>query len=99
MTYAAAGLAQRDYLWVADSDKRARWSAAIVDYLRRSPHAGDTAENIARWWLRANPAEFAEIAAALTDLEKHGMVRRWTAGDGRDHYRIGQALLDAMRTR
>ena len=84
---------------MADSDNRAIWSAAIVDYLRRSPHAGDTAASIARWWLHATPAEFAQVADALIELEKQQMVKRWTAADGREHYRIGEALLGTKRTR
>lgn len=70
---------------------------AIIDYLRRSPHAGDTAEGIARWWLGAAPADLGQVADALNGLERLQIVQRWIAADGREQYRIGPALLGEMQ--
>jgi hypothetical protein len=76
-----------------------KWTGAIVEYLRRNPHAGDTAVGIARWWLGATPAEFAQVEDALRSLELQHIVTRWVAADGREHYRIGPVLLAAVVAR
>jgi hypothetical protein len=83
--------------WKVDFECPARWSTAIVAYLRRAPHAGDTAEGIARWWLGAAPDEFGRVADALNRLERLQVVQRWTSADGREHFRIGPALLADLK--
>lgn len=65
---------------------------AIIEYLRRNPRAGDSAEGIARWWLGAAPGEFSEVASALSCLERLSYVQRWVTTDARAQYRIGPAL-------
>lgn len=50
---------------------------AILRYLHGHPHAVDTAEGIARWWLPAkHPADTRLVEAALDRLEAQGLVRR-----------------------
>lgn len=68
------------------------WAVMIAAYLARSPHAGDTVEGIARWWLGADPADWPQIQLALLCLERDRAVVRYIAADGREHFRIGPGL-------
>ena len=68
-----------------------------MDYLRRTPRAGDTADGITRWWLGAPAEALPQVAAALDGLVREGLVERWVAPDGREQYRIGPALLGQMQ--
>lgn len=70
---------------------------AIVEYLCQAPHAGDTAEGIARWWLGAAPEEFDQVTDALIGLVRLQLVQRWIAADGREHFSIGPALLADLK--
>lgn len=48
----------------------------ILNYLRRNPDAGDTLEDIAKWWLEMERIESSvdEVADVLESLVKQGMV-------------------------
>jgi hypothetical protein len=71
---------------VADGDNWLRRVAEVEDYLRRNPLACDTLEGIARWWV-GDEADVDDIEAALNWMERHGLVERVVAADGRVRFR------------
>ena len=55
---------------------------AILRYLHSHPHAADTVEGIAKWWLPPEKCADARIvAAALARLEAQGLVHRRANAD------------------
>ena len=72
----------------ADPDS---WAASVADYLRDHPHASDSAEGIARWWLGAPVAEWPRIRQALKSMVSDGRLECHVASDGREHYRRAAA--------
>lgn len=60
---------------------------ALVAYLSAHPQASDTAEGMARWWLRDDAIEVARLEQALELMEQGGLMERTTAGDGRVRWR------------
>jgi len=57
-------------------------------YLRSNPHACDTVDAIARWWLQPDASrDTASLEAALHRLERLGLVESLHAADGRVRYR------------
>ena len=68
-------------------------------YLRHHPNACDTAEGIARWWLRSAraPVPLTLVEAALDHLLALDLLQAQRAADGRVRYRRNpaDATLDA----
>lgn len=61
---------------------------ALVTYLLAHPQASDTAEGIARWWLRTDAtANSTLLQQALDWMEEQGLIERVVAGDGRVRWR------------
>jgi len=57
-------------------------------YLRDNPHACDTVEGIARWWLGPDAVlDTATLEAALRWLETYRLIEPLRAADGRVRYR------------
>jgi hypothetical protein len=56
-------------------------------YLRANPHAGDTEEGIAQWWLGIEPSSMVLLERALGWFENHGLLETVRIADGRVHYR------------
>jgi hypothetical protein len=59
----------------------------LARYLREHPHAGDTVDGIAQWWLGLSPASLGLVESALEVLERAAVVVGARAPDGRIHYR------------
>lgn len=57
----------------------------IQRYLTEHPHAADDIDGIASWWLTRQRYEAGheQVAQALEELEKRGLVRRVLNPDGR----------------
>ena len=66
-----------------------RLAALIEAYLARRPHAADTEQGIADWWMREAGivATAVEVAFALDALLSRGVVRRVPLPDGSHLYR------------
>jgi hypothetical protein len=61
---------------------------ALVTYLLAHPQASDTAEGIARWWLRADsPVNSTLLQQALDWMKGQGLIESVVAGDGRVRWR------------
>lgn len=60
----------------------------ILDYLKAHPHAADSREGIARWWLadRIGGATPETLQAALDDLVDRGLVCCRQAAGGEPVY-------------
>jgi len=71
----------------ADEDATGQVADSIVEYLRHHPHAMDTAEGVAAWWLpeSCRPANLRVTIRALERLVASGLVERIGPGD-RAHY-------------
>jgi len=68
---------------------------AILDYLARHPHASDTLEGIAEWWVLRREArlEVERVARALDWLTGRGVLEADGNGPGR-RYRLAAAGRD-----
>ncbi len=60
---------------------------ALVRYLIANPHACDTAEGIARWWLAGRPLSLDALRGTLGRLAHEGVLEELRAADGRLRYR------------
>lgn len=79
----------------------------VIEALRRytsdNPHACDTPDGIARWWLQGRHAPQL-VVLALDSLSARGLLERLPATDGRVRYRrpaptvASTAALPAART-
>ncbi|VAX01218.1 hypothetical protein MNBD_GAMMA22-3092 [hydrothermal vent metagenome] len=60
----------------------------IADYLARHPHAADTVEGIARWWLPQQPGvrSVERVSRSLEYMLKNNLISRRTLSDGREIY-------------
>ena len=69
-------------------ERLAAVTEAIEAYLVRHPHAADSAEGIARWWLSMGglDASVEEVRAALGRLIEQGLVAWRQLPDGRRLY-------------
>ncbi len=68
-----------------DRDLEARVRDAILEHLRRSPRAADTAEGIAVWWIQPTVKERVErelVERVLEQLVAEGTLRRHALPDG-----------------
>jgi Fe2+ or Zn2+ uptake regulation protein len=64
--------------------------AEMRRYIAAHPAANETAADIMRWWLHADPGaagSIADIERALERLEAEGVVERVAAPNGRVAYR------------
>lgn len=65
---------------------------AIEEYLATHPHAADSIEGVARWWVeeRGVQATADEVRLALAELVASGVVRRVRLADGTVLYSKGR---------
>jgi Fe2+ or Zn2+ uptake regulation protein len=68
----------------APSNTQAAVEQAILEYLKRHPHAADSAEGVAQWWLGKQGATVSaqEVEQALDGLAALGRLRRVRLADG-----------------
>lgn len=71
---------------------------AIVEYLRKNPHAQDTLAGIAEWWLpqqriRTSKAKLNEV---LEDMVTRGLILQSKGKDLQIHYRINDRKLEEL---
>jgi hypothetical protein len=61
-----------------DQSERDRVCDAVLGYLQEHPHAMDTLDGIADWWLPRHwvRVEVDRVAEALRILEERGLVER-----------------------
>jgi len=79
-------------------DDLARIALALVRYLRLHPQASDTAEGIARWWLRGEMrAEVWHVQQVLEWMTEAGLIEGITTRDGRKRYRRSGNNLEFER--
>ena len=78
-----------------------RVTDAIRAYLSRHPDAADSEEGIAAWWMPAMDVETcaAEVAVALEQLHRLGLIERQSLPDGRVIYRAHAAPPNGGRAR
>jgi hypothetical protein len=62
----------------SDSQHEARIRGEVLDYLRQHPHAMDSLEGIATWWLPRHEVRIGVelVARALETLEEEGLLER-----------------------
>lgn len=70
-----------------DADERGEWTGiarAILEHLRQHPLAADSAEGVARWWLKPphDRARLEDVEQALEALVAQGVLRRVQLGGG-----------------
>jgi Fe2+ or Zn2+ uptake regulation protein len=60
------------------ADHEARIRGEVLDYLRQHPHAMDSLEGIATWWLPRHEVRVGVelVARALEQLEDEGLLER-----------------------
>ncbi len=67
----------------------------ILYYMELHPHAADTAEGIATWWLKHdNRVKLSRVKGALENLVERGMAVRRKSQDGHILYSKGNVQLD-----
>lgn len=83
---------------MSDASELMRVVHALAAYLLAHPQASDTAEGIARWWLRGDaPASSLMLEEALDWMEGHGLIDKVIAGDGRVRWRRSEGVEDFER--
>ena len=65
----------------------ARLAGSVSWYLRLNPLASDTLEGIAQWWLSGQACSLDDLAGALRELERAGVIEAPHAADGQVRYR------------
>lgn len=70
--------------------KKKELAQRLLDYLEKNPHAGDTLEGIASWWLEQQRVEQVvdDVADALDYLVQKGVVRIHKLQNGAPIYKI-----------
>ncbi len=73
----------------------------LARYMRANPHAEDTKEGIAQWWLGLGSSSFDAVDRALGRLQALGLVEAVHAADGQVRYRRSSpdASTDAQLSR
>ncbi len=71
-----------------------------MEYLRKNPHAQDTLEGIAEWWLPQQriKASKAKLKEVLSDLVTRGLILQSKGKDLQIHYRINDRKLKLGET-
>jgi hypothetical protein len=65
-----------------------------------NPFACDTAEGIARWWIRASTGVTVDnVTAALMWMKRRGLVEELQAADGRVRFRRASGDVEARLAR
>jgi len=59
----------------------------LAEYLQAHPFACDTLDGIGRWWVGEYRFSTGELAQALGQMKKQGLIEELTAADGRLRYR------------
>ncbi len=80
---------KRRTLRSSSANKAARITAELRAYVALHPHAADTLQGVARWWLSVElglEAAPGEIEVALVELEREGHVERRKLPDGTTLY-------------
>lgn len=74
----------------ADAALIERLAGEVLRYLDRHPHAADTIEGIAQWWITQQRLEDsrAQVQAALDRLQAQGLIEVVPAAGGRHRYRL-----------
>jgi hypothetical protein len=77
-------------------ESRSEIARAIVEYLRKNPHAQDTLAGIAEWWLPQQRIKTskAKLKEVLADLVTRGLILESKGKDLQIHYRINDRKLD-----
>ena len=72
-----------------DEQRHDELSQAILQYLAEHPHAADTVEGIAEWWLTRQRVrvDVQTIAKVLHELSERGLLEETGTGDHR-RYRL-----------
>jgi len=73
---------------VVDQKQSAVVAELIARYLDLNPHAADTAEGIARWWLAETSVTTRVVQRALDELLDHGRIAASPGLDGRLVYSL-----------
>ena len=71
----------------------------LLDYLMRNPHATDTLEGIAQWWLLEERIHrsIVVIRAALAEMAAKKFILVRQSADGRAHYRLNSKKKAEIR--
>lgn len=74
--------------------KQKKISIMILNYLRKSPDAGDTLEGITKWWLEMERIEISakEVIDALESLIQKGKIRIYETKSGMTFYKLKKEL-------
>jgi hypothetical protein len=73
---------------MSESAQTTKLVYAIARYFRSHPHACDTLDGVARWWLTGALTASPELEVALNSLGNEGIVEAVHAADGRTRYRL-----------
>lgn len=70
---------------------------SLAQYLRTNPHACDSSDGIAQWWLPGDGVSTLALERALEWLARQGVLQAIVGSDGRTRYRrcCNDARLDA----
>ncbi len=74
-------------------------ASEILAYFAERPHAQDTLEGVAGWWLLRQRIESrtAQVKAALDELVKEGYIVERRGGDRRTRYAVDRRRLEEIR--
>jgi Fe2+ or Zn2+ uptake regulation protein len=84
---------------MCDDEQEIAAAEQILDYLSLHPKAADTAEGVARWWLRRQRFEvrLEVVARALERLFREGVVSRTLIRNGNSIYRRRHQVYPTIR--
>jgi hypothetical protein len=83
---------------VQEDQRREETAREILQYLTNNPHAGDTLEGIARWWLERTRIERTvdEVRESLEILLDRGLIVARRGRVGPACYRMNRAKRRAI---